>query len=65
MHVVTKSEEPITIQVMDMVGRILETHTANSFELSDKEIGHAYPVGVYNIVLTQGLETTTVRMLKQ
>jgi hypothetical protein len=50
---------------MDMVGRILETHTANSFELSEKEIGDTYPVGVYNIVLTQGLDTTTVRMLKQ
>jgi hypothetical protein len=37
----------------------------NSFELSEKEIGEAYPVGVYNIVLTQGSETTTFRIVKQ
>jgi len=65
MNVVSQSEEPIAVQITDMVGRIIENHVINSFELSEKEIGHAYPVGVYNIVLTQGSETTTFRIVKQ
>ena len=65
MNVVSQSEEQITIQVMDMVGRILESHVGNSFELSEKEIGYAYPAGAYNVVLRQGLETTTLRIVKQ
>ena len=65
MNVISQSEEPIAVQIIDMVGRIIENHVINSFELSEKEIGEAYPVGVYNIVLTQGIETTTVRMVKQ
>jgi hypothetical protein len=65
MNVVSQSEEPIAVQVTDMVGRIVENDVINSFELSEREIGHAYPVGVYNIVLTQGSETTTFRIVKQ
>jgi hypothetical protein len=65
MNVVSQSEEPIAVQITDMVGRIIENHVINSYELSEKEIGHAYPVGVYNIVLTQGSETTTFRIVKQ
>ena len=65
MNVVSQSEEPIAVQITDMVGRIVENHVINSFELSEKEIGEAYPVGVYNIVLTQGSETTTFRIVKQ
>jgi hypothetical protein len=65
MNVVSQSEEPIAVQITDMVGRIVENHVINSFELSEKEIGEAYPVGVYNVVLTQGSETTTFRIVKQ
>lgn len=65
MNVVSQSEEPIAVQVTDMVGRIVENDVIHSFELSEKEIGHAYPVGVYNIVLTQGSETATFRIVKQ
>ena len=65
MNVISQSEEPIAVQIIDMVGRIIENHVINSFELSEKEIGEAYPIGVYNIVLTQGIETTTIRMVKQ
>lgn len=65
MNVVSQSEEPIAVQITDMVGRIVENHVINSYELSEKEIGEAYPVGVYNIVLTQGSETTTFRIVKQ
>jgi hypothetical protein len=65
MNVVSQSEEPIAVQITDMVGRIIENHVINSYELSEKEIGEAYPVGVYNIVLTQGSETTTFRIVKQ
>jgi hypothetical protein len=65
MNLVSQSEEPIALQVTDMVGRIVENHVINSFELSEKEIGEAYPVGVYNIVLIQGSEKTTLRVVKQ
>ena len=65
MNLVSQSEEPIALQVTDMVGRIVENQVINRFELSEKEIGEAYPVGVYNIVLTQGSETTTFRIVKQ
>ena len=65
MNLVSQSEEPIALQVTDMVGRIVENQVINRFELSEKEIGEAYPVGVYNIVLIQGSEKTTLRVVKQ
>ena len=65
MNLVSQSEEPIALQVTDMVGRIVENQVINRFELSEKEIGEAYPVGVYNIVLIQGSEKTTLRIVKQ
>jgi hypothetical protein len=56
---------PIAIKVYDMVGRLIEQHTAQVNELETMTIGDRYPSGVYNVTVTQGEETRTVRVVKR
>jgi hypothetical protein len=56
---------PIVIKVYDMVGRLIEQHIAQVNELETMTIGERYPSGVYNVNVTQGEETRTVRVVKR
>ena len=56
---------PIDIKVYDMIGRLVEQQVANVNELETTTIGECYPSGVYNVIVTQGEETKTVRVVKR
>jgi hypothetical protein len=48
-----------------MVGRLIEQHTAQVNELETMTIGDRYPSGVYNVVVTQGEDVKTLRVVKR
>jgi len=48
-----------------MIGRLLEKHQENVSEINTLKIGNNYPAGVYNVIVTQGLEVKTVRVIKK
>ena len=63
--VATASQASFTIQVYDMMGRAIETRTVNADAIETTEVGANYPAGVYNVILTQGTNVKTLRVVKR
>ena len=59
------SIEDVSIKVYDMIGKLLELRVVKSGEIVLQEIGHQYPSGVYNVIVTQDQKVKTLRMIKR
>ena len=65
LDVNTSSEERVEVKVYDMIGRLLQVQKFNVSELNTQEIGQQYPSGVYNILVSQGENVKTLRVIKR
>jgi hypothetical protein len=65
IRVETASEEDFTIKVYDMTGRLVENRKASLLDMQTLTVGEGYPAGVYNVVLGQGTETESLRVIKR
>ncbi|WP_396146269.1 M14 family zinc carboxypeptidase [Flavobacterium sp.] len=54
-----------SITVYDLTGRQIESINLDSNELESIAIGSSYPSGVYSMIVTQGNNTKTVRIVKR
>ena len=61
----TSSTSPVTLAIYDMTGRLLDTKEIKAEGLSTQTIGERYPSGVYNVIVTQGENMQTVRVVKK
>ena len=61
----TSSEAQVNIKVYDMTGRLLDVRTVEVSEMESQEIGANYPAGVYNVIVGQGDEVKTLRVVKR
>ncbi|MFZ4680391.1 MAG: MopE-related protein [Flavobacterium sp.] len=61
----TSSEDKVSIVVYDMTGRLIERRDVRPSDMVEQQIGDRYPSGVYNVVVTQGEEVKTVRVIKR
>ncbi len=61
----TSSDATVAIKVYDMIGRLVEQRNVIVTELGSQEVGSNYPTGVYNIVMTQGENVKTLRVIKR
>ena len=61
----TSGEDTVEVKVYDMIGRQMEAATLSVSDLDSKEIGNQYPSGVYNIIVTQGENVKTLRVIKR
>ena len=61
----TSNTETVNLSVYDMTGRLLEVKEVKAQDASNYQFGDRYPSGVYNVIVTQGNETRTVRVVKQ
>lgn len=59
------SIEDYTIQVYDMLGKLLESRTVSSDSVESTEVGANFPAGVYNVILTQGANIKSLRIVKR
>lgn len=59
------SSEGIQVQVYDMLGKRIEDFNVAANQISDFEIGKSYPSGFYNLKVTQGEKSQSIRMIKQ
>ena len=57
--------ENVKITIYDLTGRLIDTKTVNYSEIENLELGNDYPSGVYNLILTQGTETKSLRIVKR
>ena len=65
LDVNTSSEGQLGVRVYDMLGREVEALQASLDNITNLEIGARYPSGVYNIIVTQGGNVKTVRVVKR
>lgn len=61
----SSSDDQVEVKVYDMIGRELEARKATVSEWSTQELGNGYPQGVYNVIVTQGDQVKTIRMIKR
>jgi hypothetical protein len=65
IRVTTASEENMAVRVYDMTGKLIETRNASLLDMQTLQVGDRYPAGVYNVVLTQGENVETLRVIKR
>jgi len=61
----TSSEEKVSVVVYDMTGKLVDSREVAPTEVSELQLGDRYPSGVYNMIVTQGDNTKTLRVIKR
>lgn len=61
----TSSEENISLKAYDMLGRIVEARETSITDFDSQEIGSTFTSGVYNIIITQGENVKSMRVVKR
>jgi hypothetical protein len=65
LDIESSSDAQVEMKVYDMIGRQLEVRKASVSELSVLEVGRNYPTGIYNLVVSQGKNVKSIRMIKR
>jgi hypothetical protein len=65
LNFTTTSESLIEMRVYDMIGKLIEARQFSTTEMNNQEVGSSYPAGVYNLIVTQGEEMKTLRVIKR
>jgi hypothetical protein len=65
LRLTSSNTATIAVAVYDMTGRQIENRTVNSSEINNIALGDNYPSGVYNVLVTQGAEIKTLRLIKK
>jgi GEVED domain/Putative metal-binding motif/Secretion system C-terminal sorting domain len=65
LNVTTTSDEKVQVAVYDMIGKQLESKEVNATDANALEVGANYPAGVYNVVVSQGVNVKSLRMIKR
>jgi hypothetical protein len=62
VSVISSSKETTNVKVYDMTGRLIENRQENAKSL---QVGSRYAAGAYNVIVKQGANTKTVRVIKK
>ena len=65
LNIETPSTEEVTITVYDMIGKLIEVHQVRPREMAFLSIGGAFSPGLYNVIVVQGSEVKTLRVVKR
>lgn len=65
IDVTTSLDAELNVKVYDMTGRLLGNTTVKPTDVSSLQIGENYPSGVYNVIVTQGDNAKTLRVIKR
>ncbi|WP_395061334.1 T9SS type A sorting domain-containing protein, partial [Flavobacterium sp.] len=65
LDVKTSSDENLQVRVYDMLGKLVEDRSVSASDVQSFEVGNAYPSGVYNVIVSQGVNTKTLRVIKR
>lgn len=61
----TLSGEDVRINIFDMAGRLIDQRIVTPDNLLSLKLGEGFPSGVYNLMLSQGQQIKTLRVIKQ
>jgi hypothetical protein len=65
LNVTTSTEGSVELRVYDMLGKLVESKSINTIDYVSEDLGSAYPAGVYNVIVTQGEQVKTLRVIKR
>lgn len=65
VNIVSASQESVQIKVYDMMGKLIDSETVNMSDIDIFELGSKYSSGIYNVIITQGTEVQTQRVIKK
>ena len=65
LNVTTPSEDKVQVMVYDMIGKLVDQREVSPADAATLEIGDRFPSGVYNVIVTQGDNTKTLRVIKR
>ena len=65
LDIKTSSEEALQVKVYDMLGKLVDNQILDGTQVEAFEIGSNYPSGVYNVIVSQGDNLKTVRVIKR
>jgi hypothetical protein len=65
LNVTTSTEGAVELKVYDMLGKLIETRSINTIDYISEDLGSTYPAGVYNVIVTQGENVKTLRVIKR
>ena len=65
LNLTTASKDNVGISIYDMTGKLLDKREVGVNEASEISIGDRYASGVYNVIVTQGSEVKTLRVVKR
>jgi hypothetical protein len=61
----SNNQNDVLVTVFDMLGKQVEQFKAKANELENRPLGSSYTSGVYNVVVSQGDDQQTVRIVKK
>jgi hypothetical protein len=65
IEVTTSVNDKVGVRIYDMTGRLLEERSVNQSQTDTLSLGDRYPAGVYNVIVTQGENVKTLRVIKR
>ena len=65
LNLTSLSEEKVTVMVYDMTGKLLERKEVAPSELTELQIGTNFASGIYNVIVSQGTNTKSLRVIKK
>ena len=65
LNVKTSSESAVQIRVYDMLGKQIDNRDVEVLDIETLQVGSNYPSGVYNVIVSQGENTQTSRVIKR
>ncbi len=65
LDIINGTSDTVEMKVYDMAGKLVESRKINSIEINNNKAGNNYPSGIYNVILTQGKNIKTVRVVKK
>jgi hypothetical protein len=65
LSLTTSSVDTVGVSIYDMTGKLIDRRELSPSEVSGLQIGNRYASGVYNVVVTQGSDVKTLRVIKR
>ncbi len=59
------NDETVSLLVFDMMGRQIENKVINAIDVKNITLGQNYSSGIYNVIVAQGGNTKSIRLVKE
>jgi hypothetical protein len=65
LNITTSSAENVEVKVYDMIGKLINKMEGSPSKVAGLPFGDRYPSGIYNVIVSQGTEVKTLRVIKE